>query len=303
MATQTIEFRAAPGLTLTAELFAIGSDTIVATASATEQTNRAGTYRAAFTNIAADEYQLVAFSGTTPVASWLVTLTLETATFQVYDRATSVNFIAPDNTAIQAIDNRLPANPAAVSDVAPTINFSPTIEPTELSAGSVTAIQSGLALEATLTEIKGSTFTEATDALDAIRAAVDAVEGGGGSVNVLPAVGIVADRSPGATIQPVVGETISQSITLYATDGTTPINLSGKTLAIVFETLQGVDVATVDNDQIAVSGTSNNVVTFAYPGAVTASERTLRFAIRDAAAPLTLYLQGLCIVTRAPQVD
>jgi hypothetical protein len=171
----------------------------------------------------------------------------------------------------------------------------------------VAAVERGTdnaALESTLDEIKGSGFDVATDALDAIRAAVDAVEGGGSvSVNVLPAVGIVADRSPGATIQPVVGETISQSITLYATDGTTPINLSGKTLAIVFETLRGVDVATVDNDQIAVSGTSNNVVTFAYPGAVTASERTLRFAIRDAAAPLTLYLQGLCIVTRAPQVD
>jgi hypothetical protein len=34
---------------------------------------------------------LVAFSGTTPVASWLVTLTLSTATFQVYDRATAIN--------------------------------------------------------------------------------------------------------------------------------------------------------------------------------------------------------------------
>lgn len=91
MATQTIEFRAAPGLTLTAELFAIGSDTIVATVSPTEQTNRAGTYRAVYTSIAAAEYQLVAFSGTTPVASWLVTLTLTTATFQVYERSTAVN--------------------------------------------------------------------------------------------------------------------------------------------------------------------------------------------------------------------
>lgn len=127
--------------------------------------------------------------------------------------------------------------------------------------------------------------------------------GGGIAVNVLPAVGIVADRSPAATITPVIGETISQSITLYATDGTTPINLSGKTLAIVFETLQGVDVAVVGSGNITISGTSNNVVGFAYPSAVTASERTLRFAIRDAAAPLTMYLQGLCIVTRAPQVD
>jgi hypothetical protein len=99
MATQTIEFRAAAGLTLTAELFAIGSDTIVATVSPTEQTNRAGTYRAIFTDVAAGEYQLVAFSGTTPVASWLVTLTLATATFQTYDRATAINMVSEPPTA------------------------------------------------------------------------------------------------------------------------------------------------------------------------------------------------------------
>jgi hypothetical protein len=138
---------------------------------------------------------------------------------------------------------------------------------------------------------------------DEILGAIDGIEGGGSSVNVLPAVGIVADRSPGATITPVVGETISQSITLYATDGTTPINLSGKTLAIVFETLQGVDVAIVASGSITISGSNSNVVTFAYPPVVTSSERTLRFAIRDAAAPLAMYLQGLCVVTRAPQVD
>jgi hypothetical protein len=127
--------------------------------------------------------------------------------------------------------------------------------------------------------------------------------GGGSSVNVLPATGIVADRSAGVTLTPVVGETISQSITLYRIDGTTPVSLSGKTLAIVFETLAGVDVATVASGNITISGASSNVVTFAYPSAVTASERTLRFAIRDAAAPLTMYLQGVCSVVAAPKVD
>jgi hypothetical protein len=127
--------------------------------------------------------------------------------------------------------------------------------------------------------------------------------GGGSTVNVLPATGIVANRTPGATLTPVVGETISQSITLYSTDGITPINLSGKTLVVVFETLAGTDVVTVASANITISGANSNVVTFAYPSAVTTSERTLRFAIRDAAAPLTMYLQGLCSVVRAPQVD
>jgi hypothetical protein len=90
---------------------------------------------------------------------------------------------------------------------------------------------------------------------------------------------------------------------MYRTDGTTAVNVSGKTLAIVFETLAGVDVATVASGNITISGASSNVVTFAYPTAVTSSERTLRFAIRDAAAPLTMYLQGVCSVVAAPKVD
>jgi len=156
-----------------------------------------------------------------------------------------------------------------------------------------------------LDAIKGTGWDGSTDSLKAISDGVDEIEGGsgGGSVNVLPATGIVASRSPGATLNPVVGETISQSITLYGTDGTTAVSLVGKTLAVVFETLAGVDVAVVANASITVSGDDDNVVTFAYPSAVTASERTLRFAIRDEAAPLTMYLQGICNVVRAPQVD
>ena len=87
MATQTIEFLAVYGQTLTAKLYAVGSDTLVQTASAVaEQANRVGVYRATFTDAAAGEYELhVATSGGIPVARWYVTLTLTTATFQTYD--------------------------------------------------------------------------------------------------------------------------------------------------------------------------------------------------------------------------
>lgn len=87
MATQSVEFRAVTGQTITAKLFTVGSDTEVASVTATEATNRKGTYTATFEDVAAGEYQLLAFNATPiPVASWLVTLTLTTATFQVYDR-------------------------------------------------------------------------------------------------------------------------------------------------------------------------------------------------------------------------
>lgn len=141
------------------------------------------------------------------------------------------------------------------------------------------------------------------DTLETLSDQIDGIDGGGATVTVLPATGIVADRSAGITLLPVIGETISQAITVYQSDGTTAVNLSAKTLAIIFETMSGVDVAVVDDSDITVGGTGSNVVTFAYPSAVTSSERVLRFAIRDAAAPLTMYLQGICSVVAAPKVD
>ena len=100
MATQTVEFLAVYGQTLTAKLFAVGSDTLGQTASAvTEQTNRIGVYRATFTDAPAGEYELhVATSGGIPVARWYVTLTLTTATFPTYE------------TAVRSVTARVTAN-------------------------------------------------------------------------------------------------------------------------------------------------------------------------------------------------
>jgi hypothetical protein len=124
------------------------------------------------------------------------------------------------------------------------------------------------------------------------------VVGGGGE-----AVNLLFDRSPGVTLKPFVGETVSQQIELYRADGVTPINLDGKTLVIVFETRQGVDVATVTNSSITVSGDANNIVTFPYPSAVTASQRVLTFAIRDASTPSTVYEHGIVMPIRTASVD
>jgi hypothetical protein len=92
MATQTVEFAAAPGQTITAKLFSPGSDTVVQTASSvTGATNRAGVYSATFTDAAAGVYRLIATdAGGTPLAQWWVDLTLTTATFQSYEMPVSV---------------------------------------------------------------------------------------------------------------------------------------------------------------------------------------------------------------------
>jgi hypothetical protein len=110
MATQTVEFLAVYGQTLTAKLYAVGSDTLVQTASAvTEQANRIGVYRATFTDAPAAEYELhVATSGGIPVARWYVTLTLTTATFQAYD--TSVRSVTNNDKTGYSLTQSFPAN-------------------------------------------------------------------------------------------------------------------------------------------------------------------------------------------------
>jgi hypothetical protein len=81
--TQTLEFSAGTGLTISCKLFAIGSDTVVATATATEKTNDKNRYSVAFTDIPAGAYRLNGFvSGTGGFANEVYDLTLSTATFQ-----------------------------------------------------------------------------------------------------------------------------------------------------------------------------------------------------------------------------
>jgi hypothetical protein len=82
MATQTLEFSAGTGLTLSCKLFALGSDTVVDTQTATEKTNDKNRYSVAFTNAPAGAYRLNAFVGTTGgFANEVYDLTLTTATF------------------------------------------------------------------------------------------------------------------------------------------------------------------------------------------------------------------------------
>jgi hypothetical protein len=212
--------------------------------------------------------------------------------------------LSPDNAGLPDLQGKGSTVYTADSDIngkrRPAI---PTIGPYEAyseTASDINVDLIGVAMESKQDEILAAIAAVATLAKqEEILGAI----GDEATVNVLPAVGISADRSPGVTLKAFVGETITQSITLYETNGTTPIVLTGKTLVLVFETRQGLDVATVASGDITIGGTSDNVVTFAYPAAATASERVLKFALRDAGSPNTVYLQGLLSVQRAPKVD
>lgn len=86
MATQTIQFAFLTGQTPTVKLFADdGSDTVLATPTATEATNRTGIYTFTQTDRAAGNY-LITVSATGINAEYVVTLTLTTAVFHAVER-------------------------------------------------------------------------------------------------------------------------------------------------------------------------------------------------------------------------
>jgi len=134
MATQSVEFSAPSGQTVTARLFSAGNDTIVQTASAvTEATNRDGVYTATFTDAAAGAYRLIATnSGGILLAQWWVDLTLTTATFQAYEMPVSV------------IQSGLSTFSAASDSVTVGSMNANTVTASALATDAVTEIQSGL---------------------------------------------------------------------------------------------------------------------------------------------------------------
>jgi hypothetical protein len=131
-------------------------------------------------------------AGCIPASTTVVTQASSTAgTVRVASVATdAIDAASLKTDAIAEIQNGL----ATPGDVSPTINFSPTIEPTELSAGSVSAIQSGLALESSVQSVittlsEGVELDSATsgkidsilqDTGTTLPAQIAGIEGGGG---------------------------------------------------------------------------------------------------------------------------
>lgn len=124
MATQSLEFNATSGLTITAKLFALEADTVVASVVATEKTNDKGRYVAAFTNIAAADYRLNGFIGASGgFANEIYTLTLTTDVFFPWSELFSATLAAK----IALIGTGVPASVAMPVDAASGVITSPII--------------------------------------------------------------------------------------------------------------------------------------------------------------------------------
>jgi len=177
---QIIEFRAAPGRTLTAKVFLPGSDTVVQTASAvTEATNRLGTYAATFTGLTIAEYEIIGFSAGIPVARWAADVTSNNGTHPSYEppakywtktRAEYLDSVLLAETAQRSVS--VTGSHHVAADVH---EFQPdAITAAALATSAVNEIQTGLATLANQTTIIGYLDTEVA----AIKAVTDKLSTG-----------------------------------------------------------------------------------------------------------------------------
>jgi hypothetical protein len=100
--SQVVEFFAAPGQTVTAQLYSAGDDTLVSSQSATEATNRKGVYTATYTGVAAGTYRVLALVGSTPIATWWVDLLTGSATYIAYEMPLAVQVASVYNASPSA---------------------------------------------------------------------------------------------------------------------------------------------------------------------------------------------------------
>ena len=169
MATQTIEFGAPAGQTVTARLFAAGDDTVVATATATARTNATGVYTAAFTDLTPGLYRLIGTNAAgTLLCQWWVRTLAATGTYPATetpdaDSITRDRMGYLDGVLIAANYNQRTVQVTGSNHVAADIHelqagvitasdFAPNaIDADALAADAVAEIQSGLATAANQT--------------------------------------------------------------------------------------------------------------------------------------------------------
>jgi len=163
MATQTIEFGAPANQTVTARLFAAGSDTVVATATATARTNATGVYTADFTNLTPGLYRLIGTNAVgTLLCQWWARTLAATGTYPATETPDadsitrdrmgyldSVLIAANNNRTVQVTGSNHVA--ADIHELQPQVitaaDFAPgAIDANALAADAVVEIRTGLGL-------------------------------------------------------------------------------------------------------------------------------------------------------------
>ena len=124
------------------------------------------------------------------------------------------------------------------------------------------------------------------------------------NVTVAPLSASITARVNGTTINYFVGEVVAQTVAITDSAGSA-VDLSAKTLQLVIDSPKAShgDVQVIASGSITVSGASNNQITFTNSAAVTATARTLRWALRDTANGDEVLAHGRVVVTDAAEED
>jgi len=124
------------------------------------------------------------------------------------------------------------------------------------------------------------------------------------AVTIAPLSSSITARVDGTTISYYVGEVIAQTVAVTDSSGSA-VDLSAKTLQVVIDSPKAShgDVQVIGSGSITVSGASNNQITFTNTAAVTATARTLRWALRDTANGDEVLAHGRVVVTEAAEED
>ena len=124
------------------------------------------------------------------------------------------------------------------------------------------------------------------------------------NVTVAPLSASITARVNGTTINYFVGEVVAQTVAITDSAGSA-VDLSAKTLQVVIDSPKAShgDVQVIASGSITVSGASNNQISFTNSAAVTATARTLRWALRDTANGDEVLAHGRVVVTEAAEED
>jgi len=151
----------------------------------------------------------------------------------------------------------------------------------------------------------GNSYDNTRDSPEALRDRGDAAWTTGsvsGNVTITPLAAGVEQRVSGTTISLYTEEVKATTISISDADGDA-VDLSGLTLQLAIEDHAGSDVQVIADGSITRSGASSENATFTNSAAVTATERVLRWSLRDITTGNEVLARGNIVVTNAGAED
>ena len=198
----------------------------------------------------------------------------------------------------ESVDSILTSVPAAITSLKDDIGVA-TVEAIDADPPAVDLVANAISninntVDTALSDYDAPTKAELDSAITTVTNAFS-------SITSSTAVAIVSSDQPksNTNINVFQGEATTQSIIVYQSDGTTPYDLSGKILEVLFETDSQELIYKIESDDITVTGDDSNIVGFTIPSSVTSTRKTKYWSVRDTDSTNRVYINGELSISRA----